>query len=58
MSVKTVSNHRAQISEKTGLHSIAQLTMHAVRIGLVPAPADGLEAAPSDGTELEPVSVS
>jgi DNA-binding NarL/FixJ family response regulator len=58
MSVKTVSNHRAQISEKTGLHSIAQLTMHAVRLGLIPSPSDGVEAAPSDGVESSPANVT
>lgn len=45
ISLKTVNNHRARIAEKTGLHSIAQLTMHAVRLGLVAAPGDALEAA-------------
>jgi DNA-binding NarL/FixJ family response regulator len=40
ISLKTVGNHRAAIATKTGLHSIAQLTMHAARIGLVPGPND------------------
>lgn len=35
LSVRTVENHRANISRRTGLHSVAQLTLHAVRLGLV-----------------------
>lgn len=35
ISIRTVGNHRARIAQKTGLGSIAQLTLHAVRLGLV-----------------------
>lgn len=35
LSVRTVENHRGNISRRTGLHSVAQLTLHAVRLGLV-----------------------
>jgi len=40
ISVLTVNNHRANITGKTQLHSIAQLTMHAARLGLIPGPGD------------------
>lgn len=48
LSVRTVENHRAHIVKRTGLRSIAQLTLHAVRLGLIEAPtvevsAGGLE---------------
>jgi DNA-binding NarL/FixJ family response regulator len=35
LSVRTVENHRGNISRRTGLRSVAQLTLHAVRLGLV-----------------------
>ena len=35
LSVRTVENHRANITRRTGLRSVAQLTLHAVRLGLV-----------------------
>lgn len=38
LSVRTVENHRASISRKTGLRSVAQLTLHALELGLVSAP--------------------
>lgn len=38
LSVRTVDNHRASIGRRTGLRSIAQLTLHAVRLGLIAAP--------------------
>lgn len=38
LSVRTVENHRASIVRRTGLRSIAQLTLHAVRLGLIEAP--------------------
>jgi DNA-binding NarL/FixJ family response regulator len=38
LSVRTVENHRASIVRRTGLRSTAQLTLHAVRLGLVDAP--------------------
>lgn len=38
LSVRTVENHRAHIVKRTGLRSVAQLTLHAVRLGLVEAP--------------------
>lgn len=47
ISVRTVENHRASIMRRTGLHSIAQLTLHAVRLGLVEAPAPESPRAPA-----------
>lgn len=44
ISIRTVGNHRARISHKTGLGSIAQLTLHAVRLGLVEEPVARSEA--------------
>ena len=38
ISIRTVGNHRGRISQKTGLSSIAQLTLHAMRLGLLGAP--------------------
>jgi DNA-binding NarL/FixJ family response regulator len=38
LSARTVENHRASISRRTGLRSVAQLTLYAVRLGLVPMP--------------------
>lgn len=38
ISVRTVENHRASISRRTGLRSVAHLTLHAVRLGLVESP--------------------
>lgn len=38
ISVRTVGNHRAKIAQKTGLGTVAQLTLHAVRLGLVDGP--------------------
>lgn len=38
LSVRTVENHRASITRRTGLRSVAQLTLHAVRLGLVDSP--------------------
>lgn len=43
ISPKTVATHRAHIMEKTGLHSIADLTKYAIRRGITtttPAPKD------------------
>lgn len=39
LSVRTVENHRASIGRRTGLRSVAQLTLHAVRLGLIETPA-------------------
>jgi DNA-binding NarL/FixJ family response regulator len=39
VSVRTVENHRAAISRKTGLRSVAQLTLHAYELGLVSTPS-------------------
>jgi len=39
LSVRTVENHRASIIRRTGLRSVAQLTLHAVRLGLVEGPS-------------------
>jgi DNA-binding NarL/FixJ family response regulator len=38
LSSRTVENHRASISRRTGLRSVAQLTLYAVRLGLVSLP--------------------
>jgi DNA-binding NarL/FixJ family response regulator len=35
VSVHTVNNHRSRMMKKLGLHRVAQLTLHAARIGLV-----------------------
>ncbi len=35
ISVRTVENHRRNIFRRTGLRSIAQLTLHAARLGLI-----------------------
>jgi two-component system, NarL family, response regulator NreC len=35
VSVHTVNNHRSRMMNKLGLHRVAQLTLHAARIGLV-----------------------
>lgn len=40
VSLKTINNQRAAIARKTGLRSIAQLTMHAAQLGLIPGPGD------------------
>jgi DNA-binding NarL/FixJ family response regulator len=40
VTTKTVNNIRSNVAAKTGLHSIAQLTMHAARLGLIPGPHD------------------
>jgi DNA-binding NarL/FixJ family response regulator len=40
VSLKTINNQRAAIVRKTGLHSIAQLTMYAAQLGLIPGPGD------------------
>ena len=45
LSIRTVENHRASIIRRTGLRSVAQLTLHAVRLGLVEAPAAGQAGA-------------
>lgn len=39
LSVRTVENHRASITRRTGLKSVAQLTLHAVRLGLINSPS-------------------
>ncbi len=56
VSVKTVNNVRSNVAAKTGLHSIAQLTMHAARLGLIPGPNDHLEdhAAPNPAAPSAP----
>jgi DNA-binding NarL/FixJ family response regulator len=38
ISVRTVSSHRAALIQKTGKHSVAELTRHAFDVGLVEAP--------------------
>jgi DNA-binding NarL/FixJ family response regulator len=37
LSVRTIENHRARISRRTGLKSIAQLALYAAQLGLVPS---------------------
>lgn len=44
VSLKTINNQRAAIANKTGLRSIAQLTLHAVQLGLIPGPGDTVES--------------
>jgi DNA-binding NarL/FixJ family response regulator len=43
LSVFTVENIRRRIMRKTGLRSVAELTLHALKLGLVPAPLAGRE---------------
>jgi len=38
---KTVEHYRAQLMEKLGLHDVASLTRHAVRMGLVTVEVEG-----------------
>lgn len=40
VSLRTVGNVRTRITQKTGIGSIAQLTLHAVTLGLVDGPAE------------------
>lgn len=47
LSVRTVENHRARITRRTGLRSVAQLTLHAVRLGLIEPPAANHKTAVS-----------
>ncbi len=47
LSVRTVDNHRAAVGRKTGLHSVAQLTLHAYELGLVSLPGGQRSAAVS-----------
>lgn len=44
LSVRTVENHRASIVRRTGLRSVAQLTLHALRLGLIDAPVSARSA--------------
>lgn len=46
ISVRTVENHRRNIFRRTGLRSVAQLTLHAARLGLIEG------AVASSGKEL------
>jgi DNA-binding NarL/FixJ family response regulator len=39
VSVKTVEAHRAQLMERLGIHEVAGLVRHAMRVGLVPPEA-------------------
>jgi DNA-binding NarL/FixJ family response regulator len=45
LSVFTVENIRRRIMRKTGLKSVAELTLHAVRLRLVPSPISHSSAA-------------
>ena len=47
LSVFTVENHRRRVMEKTGIHSVAQLTLLALELGLI-APVKPLDA-PAEG---------
>lgn len=49
LSVFTVENIRRRIMRKTGLKSVAELTLHAVRLQLITAPPNGLSASDADG---------
>jgi DNA-binding NarL/FixJ family response regulator len=49
VSLKTVNNDRVNVTAKTGLHAIAQLTMHAARLGLVPGPGDAVDPGADAG---------
>jgi DNA-binding NarL/FixJ family response regulator len=42
LSVKTAETHRTNIMRKLGIHSVAHLTLYAVRNGLVQVCADGV----------------
>ena len=48
ISVLTVNNHRAKITSKTQLHSIAELTMHAARLGLIAGPEEFALPSPTE----------
>ena len=50
LSVRTVDNHRANISRKTGLNSIAQLTLHAVQLGLISGEVKRAPDSPETGS--------
>ncbi|MGI9254575.1 MAG: response regulator transcription factor [Thermomicrobiales bacterium] len=39
LSLRTVENHRANISRRTGIRSVAQFTLLAARLGLISTPA-------------------
>jgi DNA-binding NarL/FixJ family response regulator len=55
LSVFTIENIRRRIMRKTGLRSVAELTLHAVKLGLAPRlPSTVQRAAPLDGN-LNPV---
>jgi DNA-binding NarL/FixJ family response regulator len=45
VSIHTINNHRSNLMRKIGLHRVAQLTLHAARIGLVCENADDRSAA-------------
>jgi DNA-binding NarL/FixJ family response regulator len=52
LSVRTVENHRANIIRRTGLRSVAQLTLHAMRLGLI---EDAAGVTPGSG-DLQPTT--
>jgi DNA-binding NarL/FixJ family response regulator len=53
LSVFTVENIRRRIMRKTGLRSVAELTLHAVKLGLAPRlPHPGATAAPPPRAEV------
>ncbi len=41
ISVHTVLNHRSRVMQKTGLHRVAQLSLHAAQLGLIGDLAQG-----------------
>ena len=44
ISTRTVEIHRARIIQKTGIHSTAKLTLHAIELGLIAPPEDNRHA--------------
>jgi DNA-binding NarL/FixJ family response regulator len=45
LSVFTIENLRRRIMRKTGLHSVAELTLHAMKLGLIGSPGAAESAA-------------
>lgn len=47
ISVHTVLNHRSRLMQKTGLHRVAQLSLHAAQLGLVGEVSDSSASGPA-----------
>jgi len=47
ISARTVETHRASVTRKTGLRSVAQLTLHALALGLLNVEAESMSASAS-----------